>query len=279
MKTSVLLLLSISAAALITLSSNSGGPANAGNAGNRTGSPNSLGTCGSCHSGATGTTMNITLRKKSDNSPVTNQYAPGAVYIVKVSGNHPSLTAFGFQIMAVKSGNTQAGTFSNFGSNYHSKMENGVTLVEHHHTLNKTGSEFAAEFEWTAPAAGAGSVTFYGALNAVNKDASTSGDAPSSAFNKVFTESPVDVTSAVHASGIKVYPNPATDILRVEIPGAAFDNCTYTIIDINGKKISEADIVTSSAGANIQIQELAKGIYFLRVANGAEITTIPFAKQ
>lgn len=278
MKTSVLLFLSISAAALITLNSNSSGPANNNN-GNVTGGPGASGNCSSCHSGATGTTMNISLRKKSDNSPVTSQYAPGAKYIVKVSGNHPSLTAFGFQMMAVESGNTQAGAFSNFGSNYHSKIENGVTLVEHHHTLNKTGSEFAAEFDWTAPAAGTGNVTFYGALNAVDKNSSTSGDAPSPAFNKVFAEGPVDVASVVPASGIKVFPNPTTDVLHVELADVAFNNYSYSIIDINGKRISAGHVPRSTTEVNIPIQELARGIYFLRIANGSEITTIPFAKQ
>jgi hypothetical protein len=279
MKTSFLLLISISAAALITLNSNSGGPANAGS-GNLTGGPGAAGNCSSCHSGATGTTMNISLRKKSDNTPVSGQYSPGAVYIVKVSGNHASLTGFGFQIMATKSNNTQAGTFSNLGSNYHTKLQGGLTLVEHHHVLNKTGSEFVAEFDWTAPVTGTGNVSFYGALNAVNKNGSTSGDAPSPSFNMTLSENPVSVASVAKQAAIRVYPNPASDLLHVELADAASNNLSYAVFDLNGKKLIETKATaTGNNQVNIPVQDLVKGVYFLRIANGAEITTIPFAKQ
>ncbi|RYD57933.1 MAG: T9SS type A sorting domain-containing protein [Sphingobacteriales bacterium] len=278
MKTSVLLFISLSAAALITLNSNSNGPATAGN-GNRTGGPGAAGNCASCHGGGAGTTtMNISLRKKSDNTPATTQYNPGATYVVKVSGNHPSLTAFGFQMMAVKANNTQAGTFANLGSNYHTKLQSGITLVEHHHTLDKTGSEFVAEFDWTAPVTGTGNVTFHGALNAVNKDNSTGGDVSSPSFNMTLAEGPVSVASVSAKQAIKAYPNPAVNVLHIKL-GDEMGNCKYSIRDLNGKKLMETNAVVAYGELQIPVAELAKGIYYISIANGTEVTTIPFAKQ
>ena len=64
---------------------------------------------------------------------------------------------------------------------------------------------------------------------------------------------------------LSVYPNPATDILNININNANFKNSNLSIYDITGKQI----ITTNMNGANAQIniEGLSNGVYFLNVNN------------
>lgn len=263
---------------IATLNSNSGGPASAGN-GNKTGGPGSAGsTCASCHSGGIqGTTMRIALRKKSNNTDVGTSYNPGATYIVKITGNHPSLTTFGFQMMSLKPGNTQAGSYANLGNNHHTKTQGGVVLVEQHHPLSKTGSEFSTEFEWVAPETGTGNVTFYGVLNAVNGDGGTGGDAPGTPVTLTLNESPTGIEQTL-SSKLNVYPNPANDYLYIGMPMDG--ECLFTVFDMTGKKVADYKwTIAAHASARLNISALNSGTYFLSIASDEKVQTIYFVKQ
>lgn len=279
MKRKILLTLAAGFTTIAILNSNSSGPA-ANNNGNRTGGPNSLGTCAGCHGGGSGnTTATITLRKKSDNSAATSQYNAGATYIVRIEGTHPSLGGFGFQMMAVKSGNTQAGTFTNLGSNYHVTKRNNIEYVEQHHTLSKTGNDFVAEFEWVAPVSGTGKVDFHGVLNAVNGDGNTSGDAVSNPVTLSLNESPTNIETVENAA-VKVYPNPASDVLSIDLGNAAVGTYTYSITDLNGRVVMASKINMPTQGkVTIPVAALENGIYAISITNGTVKQSASFIKQ
>jgi hypothetical protein len=245
----------------LTLTSNSSGPANANN-GNKTGGPGATGNCSSCHSGGSGATGAIAIRKKSDNSPA-DKYTPGEKYVVTVSGAHASLSKFGFQLMAVKeAGNIQAGTFGGF-TNQHAKTVSGVELVEQHMALNKTGSAFTTEFDWTAPTAGTGNVKFYGILNAVNGDGTTNGDAVSPTFNKTLSEATNSIAT-INMFDVSIYPNPINDVLNIRLgkPGSY----TLNIIAINGAIVHTQSLQNATEAA-ININ-LPAGRYFVEITDG-----------
>lgn len=278
MKKALVTSIIIPAFLIVTLNSNSGGPASAGN-GNKTGGPGSAGnTCASCHGGgAPGTTMNISLRKKSDNTTVGTAYNPGAIYIVKITGNHPSLTSFGFQLMALKPGNTQAGSYANLGNNHHTKTQSGVTLVEQHHPLSKAGNELSTEFEWVAPETGTGNVTFYGVLNAVNNDGSTGGDAPGTPITLTLNESPTGIEEAKE-SKLNVYPNPANDYLYIGMPTDG--EYVFSVFDMTGKKVADYKLaIAAHESVRLNISALNSGTYFLSITNDKNIQTVSFVKQ
>lgn len=66
---------------------------------------------------------------------------------------------------------------------------------------------------------------------------------------------------------VKIYPNPTTDILNVEIEGAKDDNLDMMIFDMQGKLVYSSKI--SFKGnyqlTTINLGDLAKGIYTLRI--------------
>lgn len=278
MKRTFLLIISSAILAVITLNSNSSGPANNNN-GNKTGGPGASGTCGNagCHSGATGSTGAVSLRLKADNSPANGKYAPGQVYVVTVSGTHASLPKFGFQLMALKeTANTQAGTFGNFGSNNHSKALSGITIVEQHHAIAKTGTDFKTEFEWTAPVAGTGNVKFYGILNAVDGTGSTGGDAVSPSFNLTLAEATNGVNDIATQPVLSVYPNPVKGNLHINVP----NNGSYklNIYSLDGKVAVKEQVEVNSKTISLPVN-LLPGTYILNVTNGTEHFTIPFIKE
>ncbi|SFT65235.1 Por secretion system C-terminal sorting domain-containing protein [Lishizhenia tianjinensis] len=172
----------------------SAGPAHTGV--DRTGGPLSGGnSCTQCHgSASSSTTTSITIREVATNNIVT-QYVGGTQYKISVQVSHPTLTHFGFQMVATRMPfNQNAGTFGSFlTSNTQLSSLSARAYLEH------DGASSSGSFEvfWTAPPANSGNVTFYYCANAVNNNGGSSGDAPGIASSLVFPELvPVTVTYA-----------------------------------------------------------------------------------
>ena len=78
-------------------------------------------------------------------------------------------------------------------------------------------------------------------------------------------------------TSVLVYPNPATDILNINISNAGFKNSSLSIYNVAGQQI----INTSMNGANAQIniESLSNGIYFVNIANeNGFFKTVKFVK-
>ncbi len=101
------------------------------------------------------------------------------------------------------------------------------------------------------------------------------------------------ITSTVNISGIvgvinvndihnvSVYPNPANDLLNVEINSALAANATISIHDISGRVLNSYSIDQLQKNGNqyhISTADLNAGIYFLNVQNNSEVKTIKFYK-
>ncbi|MBE7174333.1 MAG: T9SS type A sorting domain-containing protein [Williamsia sp.] len=76
------------------------------------------------------------------------------------------------------------------------------------------------------------------------------------------------------ATGVSIYPNPATSVVHINIRNAALLNTGAGIYDANGRLLKTVLITTSQQ--TITVQSLAKGVYTLRFANG---TVQRFIKQ
>lgn len=76
------------------------------------------------------------------------------------------------------------------------------------------------------------------------------------------------VESEMLESGeIKLYPNPASDIIFIELPNSTKSNeANYQIIDFSGKIVLEGGLI----GTNVDVSELDSGVYFLRIEQGSE---------
>lgn len=74
----------------------------------------------------------------------------------------------------------------------------------------------------------------------------------------------------VAAQELKIYPNPTTEIIKVEVDSLSDQNTTIELFDINGRLILEQtalDLVNE-----VNLAQFSSGKYVLRFRNGEEIS-------
>jgi len=149
----------------------------------RTGAPNDDGTCnaGGCHSGnqlnAAGGSITV--------SGVPAQYVPGAKYPISVQVAKPGQSRWGFELTAQTASGERGGEITvtdEANTQFASDAGGGATdpqYIEHTSQGTARGQKDTGpvrSFDWTAPATGTGTVTFYAAGNAANGNATNTGD-------------------------------------------------------------------------------------------------------
>ncbi len=259
---------------------------NSGYGSNRTGSHGSTVGCGSCH-GSTASGVTVAFELDSAGTPVT-RYKPGMSYTLKMTGTNnttaTNLNGFGCQLSVVSGTGTasvNAGTMSGApASTSFNAGAGGINFLEHTTRIAATtgggavGSTYVISVNWTAPAAGTGTVKAYGLINAVNCNGNDGGGDYWNSGNASFTELPATNTAVenVSVSDMNVYPNPVNNVLNVSGYQGAI-----TIFDMNGKVIA-----TENAGSNttvINTSAWAAGMYVVTLQNNGIVTTRTVVKN
>ncbi len=293
MKKKFLLLPLAAGFAFFSLTSYNGGAGASGfNAtGAETGSGTAPGcTNGGCHSAGAG--INVTIELDSAGGVATTHYKAGLTYTVKISGTNTTSSVypkFGLQLACIK-GSVASATPVNAGSwasGLTSPLRNtpgggsfDCNLVEHSTPISATtgtggtGTTYVQSFQWTAPAAGTGDVSFWGVLNAVNGNGSDNGDAWKKAMITVQEWAVTTGVDNVATSGTKAYPVPFTNILNLDLGSAA--NASVTVTDMNGRVIATQTI--NGANASINTTSWAQGIYAVSVESEGRREVITVVK-
>ena len=139
----------------------------------KTGAPNET-TCMDCHVGndlnASGGSLMLTI-------PET--YIPNEVYTIVVDLSRTGQSRWGFEMTALDADGARAGSFAaDDAKNTQVSETNSKQYIQHTSigTAQGTNDEHSWEFQWTAPDADIGPITFYAAGNAANGDFGTAGD-------------------------------------------------------------------------------------------------------
>jgi hypothetical protein len=280
MKKRFLLLPLIGAFVYVTMSSDSNGPG-----GNKTGSRGATAGCGSCHGNSATSGITVSFELDSAGVPVT-RYKPGMTYTLKMTGTNTTsntLPMYGTQLSVVSgsgSSSVNQGHFSSLPTNtdtFHTSSP-FVNILEHRAKLSPasgtgaSGTTYVVSVGWTAPAAGTGTVTAYGVINAVNDNNNDGTSDKWNAGSASFTELPSNVgVNNVAASAINVYPNPVSSILNVT--GV---NGSVQVFDVNGKLISSVSVNNTVA---IDASGWANGLYFVSINNAGQVTNKTIVKQ
>jgi hypothetical protein len=74
---------------------------------------------------------------------------------------------------------------------------------------------------------------------------------------------------------LRVYPNPANDLLKVEMAGYESERFTYSIVNITGKRFGSGEL----RNGQVNIAALAAGQYTLMLRSKNGVSSIPFVKQ
>ncbi|MFM6924196.1 MAG: T9SS type A sorting domain-containing protein, partial [Ferruginibacter sp.] len=77
---------------------------------------------------------------------------------------------------------------------------------------------------------------------------------------------------------ILVFPNPATDVLQLQL-NKAYDKLNVLVINSSGQMVKHLQIVASNQIITIPVQYLAAGKYWLHLQNNGEKQVLQFMKQ
>lgn len=123
------------------------------------------------------------------------------------------------------------------------------------------------------------SLTFDGSNVTVNKK-----DATASSFDRSNVQyinfgvnTDIAPINGAENSKLTLFPNPAKDVLNVEISNAEFKATLIEIVGIDGKVALRT--VLNNTKNSITLSTLSKGIYLLRSINGTITTNQKFIKQ
>ncbi|HLC84094.1 MAG TPA: T9SS type A sorting domain-containing protein, partial [Bacteroidia bacterium] len=107
--------------------------------------------------------------------------------------------------------------------------------------------------------------TFYGVKTAAKVTSIT---------ESVTTYTPPAVSlqsNTLSESNVGVFPNPANDIIAVQVGNLNKEDVQVQLYDINGKLIKESIIYQGTTIAYFDVQTLYDGIYIVKVIKGSEV--------
>lgn len=228
----------------------------AGSAGGYSSSVSDGQSCFYCHTGSTpnaGGGMASIL-----STSLANGYIPGQTYTITVLITNTGSTKIGFEVSAEETtNNTKVGNIVITDAS-RTKLTNSSSAITHQlaGTPAISGSN-SWQFDWVAPVAGTGEVTFYGSFNSSNANSHPLGD---EIYTTTYTVQE-DLSSAISelkaGNTLIVYPNPFKDVLQLDLNE---DIDKIEIFSIDGRvvysSINEKTISTSS---------LPAGVYYLSV--------------
>ena len=85
--------------------------------------------------------------------------------------------------------------------------------------------------------------------------------------NIVAVGSPTTDVDDTHGVAFNIYPNPAREYISVDIEG----DCTYSIIDMNGRTVAVGTLNGDKTSRTIDISALDEGVYFVSLTNGNNV--------
>ena len=216
----------------------------------------------------------------TSNIPETG-YVPGATYTINATIAQENKVKFGFQISPQNSAGTKLGTLIVTNSVANIVVGAGKYIT---HKLTGTGGQGSRtwNFDWVAPAAGSGPVTFYGAFNVTNNNGSDSGD---QIFTSTLTvqegTTGVDDMQADKA-GLIVFPNPSNGKFSVAVSGVKAP-VSAKVFTADGRLVYSH--LYNNIGTGKQVVDvnadgkLSTGLYFVAVESNGLVKTVKLVIQ
>lgn len=240
-------------------------------------------TCISCHgTGAIMVTLDIELRDAAGDL-VEEEYQPGVTYDVEVRLNHvsgPAPSRYGFQLVALDDATeSDINTWTDPAENV--KISFASNTNRTYPEQNRASATNTFNMKWTAPEAGTGPITFYSCGNGVNSNGGTGGDG--AACNTLsLAEGKVSSTNNIATSfEANLFPNPATDVVNLDILVAKSGEYRIAMINAFGKEVNAqfVDFLSGQNQVGFSVDGLPKGMYFLQVSNLRESAVYKWFKS
>lgn len=237
----------------------------------KTGSPGDGADCTQCHSGTpTNQTGLITSTIPGAG------YTPGQTYTITANIVSNPTVKFGFEVSPQNTSGTQMGTLVVTNSTETQLVGSGKYITHKTSGTAGTGSR-TWTFDWTAPVAGSGAVTFYGAFNKTNNSNTSAGDAIVLSSLTVQENTSTGIVDKNINFKVNVFPNPSSDHFTLSYELMENAKVEAKLISLTGqvvKVLMNEEQVTGKTENRFEIDpSLAKGTYFVSVSvNGVSST-------
>ncbi len=216
--------------------------------------------CTRCHTGALNTPINTVM---SIESPLlVGGYIPNKQYTIIVKANNidPSIEKIGFEA-TVEQNNTpwaKAGTII-ITDLTRTQTTNAGNAITHKilGTTVSTSNNISWSFDWIAPAAQTGPITFYAAFNISNNDGTEKSDA---IYTRSFSAIETIETAIRHPNNetpYMIYPNPVKDFLNIK---STQQLDKIELYNTDGKRI-----FSETNPKKIDLSNEAAGVYFINI--------------
>lgn len=227
----------------------------------RTGSPGDNSTCfNNCHGGNPGNGNQNEVTTVNHDIPVDG-YIPGTTYNVSVECVGAGTSSFGFSLTCEDAGGNNVGTLISGSGTQTNGGGNHITHTETAGVGSKTWN-----FQWTAPTAGTGTITFYTASIYGNSNGNNSGDFMVLAENGA-TENVGAGILEVTEGEIGLFPNPATT--EVSFGSRSVDEpIAFEIYDLTGKLVQQGQFeVGEMPTIELNRAAMVEGMYLLKLTD------------
>jgi hypothetical protein len=231
-----------------------------GSPGGKTNSPGDGASCVQCHTQTFVPSATVTISAPA----LAGGYVPGQTYTINAAISGTSSSKIGFEVTAERDLNdAKIGTIIITDPTRTITVNSG-NAITHNSAAGTTATSGtnAWTFDWTAPTAGTGDITFYGAFNATNNNSTMSGDFVYMTSLAVQESIPTSIADAVVGEDNYIYPNPATTFFSVSSKFRQVE-----LFNMNGEKVLEKNQMQNK----INIEQLSKGVYFVRLQDDKNI--------
>lgn len=233
------------------ISNTSGAPAG------RTGSPADGLNCASsgCHSG----TATVSPSQIITSNVPSSGYVPGQTYTITATVSQTGINKFGFQISPQAANGQLLGSLAITNATATKIVS---TKYVTHTTAGAAGSNNSRtwSFNWTAPAAGTGDVTFYGAFNYTNGQSNSSGDIVRLNTLTVNEGTGVGIAENSIDNTISVFPNPVVDRIHVKAELKEASNVSIRLMDLNGRLMNVNETFDGTPGTSVYSLEIPSSV-------------------
>ncbi len=225
----------------------------------RTGSPGDGSDCTACHGGGNfGATASITTNIPSGGYDVNTDYT------ITVAASSTAASGHGFQLTAERlSDNVKIGSFT---------AGTGSRVTGQRITHSGTGNS-SWTFTWHSPANQEGNIKFYAAVNNVNLNGDITGDQVVITSTASIGVLGVDEANRLEFS---MFPNPSTNIVNIQLPTGVTKG-TVQLFDYTGKLLITQEV--TDVYQTINVKNLSKGIYLLKIAADGKLGAQQFVKE
>ncbi len=246
-------LFAISSIILVVAMSSSAGKAG------KTGSPGES-TCMGCHGDFPINTGGGTIAITSN---IPGSYIAGTTYTVSVTVSQTAMPLFGFDFEALNSANANAGTLA-AGSDSHIMISGGKNNMVHLTDGGLTTGTHTFTFNWTAPSAGAGTVTFYASGICADNSGDETGDYVHTT-SVAIPENPLSVAQNSSEPTLNVYPTVSNGTFTIQ------NNVNY---DLSIYNVTGEEVFAKTVDANLETVNLnvPTGMYFVYIKSENKTT-------